>query len=195
MGGHATVIARIVFVNWKVAVLAVMAAAAAPAQAPKIALINLEQALASTAEGQKAEKKLNAEFGPRKAALEARQKEIAALQDKIDKGGMSDEDRQKLVDQLDDKTNEVDNETTQADADLSLAQRRVLRDLAPKLIVVAVHYAHQKGYDMVFDISATDLPRLYEENAPDITQEVVAEYDRIAGAASRSPAPPAPRKK
>lgn len=182
--------------NWKVAVLAAIAAAALPAQAPKIALINLEQALASTADGQKAEKKLNAEFLPRKAALEAKHKEIAALQDKIDKGGMSDEDRQKLVDQLDDRTSEVDDETTQADADLSLAQRRVLHDLAPKLIVVAVHYAHQKGYDMVFDISATDLPRLYQENAPDITQEVVAEYDRTVGvAAAREAASAAAKKK
>jgi len=164
----------------------------AQAQSPKVCLINLEQAMVSTADGQAAEKKLNAEFGPRKAALEAKQKEAAALQEKIDKGGMSDEDRQKLVDQLDDKTDEIDRETTQADADLQLAQRRVLKELAPKMINFVVHYIHQKGYDMVFDISSTDLPRLYQENSTDITDEVVKEYDRAMGV---KPAPPPARKK
>jgi len=179
-------------VNWKLAVLAAGTALLAHAQSPKICMINLEQALVSTADGHAAEKKLDAEFGPRKAALEAKQKEAAALQDRIDKGGMSDEERQKLVDRLDDTTNEIDRETTQADADLQLAQRLVLKDLAPKMINFVVHYIHQKGYDMVFDISSTDLPRLYQENTADVTDEVVREYDRAMGA---KPAPPPAKKK
>ncbi len=180
------------FVNWKAVFLTAAAAVAAQAQSPKVCLINLEQAMVSTEDGRKAEEKLNAEFGPRKAALEAKQKEASALQDKIDKGGMSDEARQKLVDQLDDQTTEIDRETTQADADLQLAQRTVLKELAPKMISFVVRYLHQKGCEMVFDISSTDLPRLYEENAPDITDEVVKEYDRSVGS---KPSPPPPPKK
>jgi Skp family chaperone for outer membrane proteins len=190
--GHATVKTRIVFVNWKAVILTALATVSAQAQSPKICLINLEQAMVSTADGQNAEKRLNAEFGPRKAALEVKQKEATALQEKIDKGGMSEEDRQKLVDQLDDKANEIDRETTQADADLQLAQRLVLKELAPKMINFVVHYIHQKGYDMVFDVSATDLPRLYQENATDITDDVVTQYDRAAGV--KPAAPPAKKK-
>jgi Skp family chaperone for outer membrane proteins len=178
------------FVNWKVAVLAAAAAVSALAQPPKIALINFEEALISTAEGQQAEHKLDAQFSPRKAALEAKQKEVTALQDKIDKGGMPEEERQKLADQLDDMADEVDRETTQADADLSLAQRLALRDLAPKMVTFVVHYVRQKGFDMVFDISSTDLPRLYQEGAPDITQDVVAEYDKSNGVPKTTPPPP-----
>ena len=38
-------------------------------------------------------------------------------------------------------------------------------------------YAAGKGYAMVFDISTSQAPLLYAENATDITREVVAAYE------------------
>jgi len=98
--------------------LTAAAAGAAFAQTPKVALINLEQALVSTTDGQNAEKKLDAQFAPRKAAIEWKHRELIALQDKLDKGGLSDDEHKNLAEEIDEKSDAVDRETTQADADL-----------------------------------------------------------------------------
>ena len=166
--------------------LALAAAGAALAQTPKVALINLEQALVSTTDGQNAENKLDAQFAPRKAALDQKHKALMALQDKLDKGAGSEEERSRLAAEIDQKGDEVDKETTQADADLAQAQEAVLRDLGPKLLAVVVRYAKEHGYDVVLDISTSDVPRLYSQDATDITKEVVDEYEK--GAQSAGPA-------
>lgn len=170
--------------------LLLLLAAAAPAfaqtpqaPAPKVALVNLEQALVATTDGQNAEKKLDARFTPRKAALDQMQKELMALQDKLDKGTENEDERKRLAQEIDQKGDDVDKETTQADADLSQAQRQVLRELGPKLMRVVVHYARQHGFDIVLDVSSSDMPRLYADDATDITKEVVEEYEKAAAPA------------
>ena len=164
--------------------LTAAAAGAVFAQTPKVALINLEQALVSTTDGLNAEKKLDAQFAPRKAAIEQKHRELIALQDKLDRGGLSDEEHKNLAEEIDEKSDAVDRETTQADADLEQAQRKTLHELGPKLVAVVVRYAKQHGYDMVFDISSSDLPRLYSEDSTDITKEVVDEYEKSAKSAA-----------
>ncbi len=168
----------------QLAVLALAASAAAFAQAPKVALINLETALISTSDGQDAEKQLDARFAPRKAALDQKHKELMALQDKLDKGGQSEEEHDRLASEIDRKGDEADKETTQADADLAQAQEQVIRDLGPKLMAVVVRYAKEHGYDVVLDISSSDMPRLFTENATEITKEVVEEYGKGARSAA-----------
>jgi outer membrane protein len=170
-------------VKRRLLLLVLAAAAAAFAQTPKVALINLEQALVSTTDGQNAEKKLDARFAPRKAAIDQKHKELIALQDKLDKGGASSEERTRLASEIDQKGDEVDKETTQADADLAQAQQQVLRDLGPKLMAAVVRYAREHGYDVVLDIGSSDMPRLFSENSTDITREVVDEYEKSAKSA------------
>jgi len=142
-----------------------------------------------TTDGQTAEKKLDAQFAPRKAAIEEKHKELMALQDKMDKGGLSEEDSRKLSSEIEQKSDAADQETTQADADLEQAQQQVLDELGPKLMAVVVRYAKLHGYDVVFDTSSSDMPRMYTENSTDITKQVVEEYER-----SSKPAPPARKK-
>jgi Skp family chaperone for outer membrane proteins len=166
--------------------LALAAAGAAFAQTPKVALVNLERAMVSTTDGQIAEKKLDARFTPRKAAIDQKHRELMALQGKLDQGGGSEEERSRLAAEIDQKGDEVDKETTQADADLAQAQQQVLRDLGPKLMAAVVRYAREHGYDVVLDISSSDVPRLYSENSTDITKEVVDEYEK--GAKRAAPA-------
>ena len=168
----------------KLAVLVLAFSGAVLAQTPKVALVNLEQALVSTTDGQNAEKKLDTQFNPRKAAIDQKHKDLMALQDKLDKGGGSEEERTRLAHEIDQKGDEVDKETTQADADLVQAQQQVLRELGPRLMAVVVRYAKEHGYDVVLDISTSDAPRLYTENATEITKEVVEEYEKTARSAA-----------
>ncbi len=143
----------------------------------KIALVNMQNAVVATTDGKSAEKQLDDQFAPRKAKLDAQEKEIAALQAKMDAGGLTAEAKEELGLDIDHKTLLFNIATQNADGDLRLAQKKVLENLGPKMIACIARYAKAKGYAMVFDISDSDVPKLYP-NAVDITQEVIAEYEK-----------------
>jgi Skp family chaperone for outer membrane proteins len=160
--------------------------AQAPRTAPKVALVNIQDALLGTTDGQAAGKQLDAEFGPRKASLDEEQKGIAELQARLDREKLSAADREKLTKEISDKTVVLNVKIDQADRDLDAAQKKVLADLGKKMVAVIVDYATSKGYNMVFDISTSQAPLLYADNATDITGEVVAAYEsRQKSAAAR----------
>ena len=70
------------------AVMAGSARAQAPAAAPtKVAVIQIQAALVSTKEGQKAAAELETKMGPRKKELDGKQAELKDLQDKLQRGG------------------------------------------------------------------------------------------------------------
>jgi Skp family chaperone for outer membrane proteins len=157
------------------------AAGMASAQPPKVALVNIQQAIVGTTDGHDAEKKLDAQFSPRKEKLDVAQREIAALANQLKQEGLSEEDRGKINQQMEEKASAVDQETDKADADLKEAQDQVLKQLGPKMVATIAQYAKDHGYSVVFDISTSDVPRLYAPNATDITKEIVAAYEKQRG--------------
>ena len=166
--------------------LAAMLAAAQPARAPRVALVNIQDAILATTDGKNAEKALDAEFGPRKAALDEDQKAIAKKQSRLDQEKLSDEDRKKLQKEVDDATVVLNAKMDQADADLDKAQKKTLAELGKKMVAVIVEFATSTGYAMAFDTSTSQAPLLYAENATDITSEVIAAYEtRHKSAAER----------
>ena len=161
-------------------------AAAQPAHPPRVALVNIQDAILATTDGQNASKALEAEFGPRKAALDAEQKAITEKQSLLDSGKLSDEDRKKLQREIDDAIVVLNAKTDQADEDLDKAQKKTLASLGKKMVAVIVEFATTTGYAMVFDTSTSQAPLLYAENATDITSEVIAAYEsRHKSAAER----------
>jgi Skp family chaperone for outer membrane proteins len=154
-----------------------VAAAQSPARAPKVALVNIQDAIVATTDGQRANQQLEAEFAPKKAKLEDEQKALIVLQDKLQQESLTDEDRKKLSKEIDEKTILLNVETDQDDADLSAAQKRMLADLGKKMVAVIADYAARNGYAMVFDISTSQAPLLYADNATDITKDVVGAYE------------------
>jgi len=150
---------------------------AAQQKAPKVALVNIQDAIVATTDGQAADQRLEAEFAPKKAKLEAGHKALEALQDKLESGSLSDDERHKLTKEIDDKTVLLNVETDQDDADLDAAQKKVLGELGKRMVAVIADYASKKGYAMVFDVSTSQAPLLYADDATDITQDVVAAYE------------------
>lgn len=155
-----------------------LAAASAFAQPPKVALVNIQQAIVATTDGRDAEKRLDAQFSPRKAALDGTQKEIAALAQQLKQPNLSEEDRGKINQEMEAKSATLDDETDKADADLKQAQNEVLKQLGPKMVATIAQYAKDHGYTVVFDISNSDVARLYAPNATDITGEIAAAYEK-----------------
>jgi len=150
---------------------------AAQEKAPKIALVNIQDAIVATADGQAADARLEAEFAPKKARLEEEHKALEALQDKLESANLSDEERHLLTKEIDDKTVLLNLETDQDDADLDAAQKKMLGALGKRMVAVIADFASKRGYAMVFDVSTSQAPLLYAENATDITKDVVAAYE------------------
>jgi len=147
--------------------------------APKVALVNIQDAIVGTADGQAAAKRLEEEFGPRKTKLDQEKEAIDALEKRLDEDKtLSDDDRKKLSQDLADKTVLFNVETDQDDSDLEQAQKKVLSDIGKKMVAVIAEVASASGYAVVFDVSTSRAPLLYAENATDITSDVIRVYDR-----------------
>lgn len=187
------------------AALAAVLCAPAPAQqAPtKIAVINIQAALVGTADGKKAAAELQAKFEPKRKAIDARQGEIAQLQQELTKGSntMAEARRLDLTRQIDTKTKALQREQQDAQEEVEIEQNKVLNELGQRMMVVIDKYAKDNTYAVVIDISSQQTPVLWAANGIDITKEIIDLYDKnapgkAAGAGAAAPAPaPAPAKK
>ena len=177
-----------------VLVLGVAALAQAQGQVPtKIAIINVQNAILSTKDGQKAAADLQTTFGPRQQDLEKKQTELTALQDQLRKGSatMSDEAKTKLMRDIDATTTRVNRDTQDAQSDLDEAQGKLMQELGGKMMAVIEKYATQNAYAVVLDVSNPQTPVLWAASAVDITNDIVKLYDQAyPGTAA---APPFPR--
>jgi outer membrane protein len=174
----------------------------APAQA-KVGIIAFQNAIIATKDGQKAAADLTAKFGPRKSELEKKQSTIAQLQEQLRKGSntMSEEAKQKLMREIDQTTKSLNRETEDAQAELDQEQNKITQELGQRIMAVMDKYARDNGYTLILDVSSQQSPVLFAASGTDITQDVIALYDKNAPSAvapakpAAAPPAPAPPKK
>jgi len=169
-------------------------AAAAPGAAPtKIAVIQIQAALVSTKEGQKAAAELETKLSPRKKDLESKQGEIKDLQEKLQRGGntLSDSAKEDLTRSIDSKTKSYNRDLEDAQAELEQEQQKLINQLGQKMMAVIDKYAQSNGYAIVLDVSNQNTPVLYASNTVDITKEVIDLYDKTVFTAPATNAAPA----
>jgi outer membrane protein len=168
--------------------MAMGAAIVAPAQTAtptKVGIINIQAAIIGTKEGQVAVKELEAKSAPKKKELEKLQSEISLLRDQYNKMGSvgSEEQKRKLAGDIDAKTKSFNRQVEDAQAELDQDQQRVLNELGGKMLAVLDKYAKDAGYAVILDVSQQNTPVLFAANGIDVTQDVVALYDKNAPAA------------
>jgi outer membrane protein len=164
-------------------------AAAAPAGAGKIGILNVRQAIVSTAEGKQASAELQSQFAPRQNELESLNKQINDLRQQMaaNQNTWNDEQKaraqaqgQRLAAQLDRKQNEMQQDVNDSQSD-------VVDRIGRKMMDVLDRYARENGFVAVFDSSAQSSPIIYAANSIDLTQDVIRLYDQAypvkAGAA------------
>lgn len=167
--------------------LVLSVASFASAQTPtKVGIIHIQNALLSTKDGQKALAELEAKSLPKKKELEAEQTSIASLRDQLNKtsNAGSEEVKNKLMRDIDTRTKAFNRKVEDAQADLDQEQGKVLNDIGGRMMAVLDKYAKDNGYALVLDVSSQQTPVLFAANGIDITQEIVALYDKNAPAAS-----------
>lgn len=151
-----------------------------PAQDGKVGIINIQGALASTKDGQKAAAELEAKAVPKRKELEGKESEINSLKDQLQKGAntLSETSRQSLARNIDQKTKSLKRDAEDAQAEWNQDQQKVLQQLGQRVMAVIDKYARDHGYTLILDVSSPQTPVLYASNTVDITKEIVEMYDK-----------------
>jgi outer membrane protein len=169
-----------------------MALAANAQSAPtKVATIQVQSAILSTKDGQKASAELTAKFNPKKAEFEKKQADIAAMQETLKKGQatMSEDARTKLMRDIDSANTKLQRDTQDAQADLDEEQQKIMQELGNKMMAIIDKYAQANGIAMVVDISNPQTPVLCAAQGIDITAEIVKLYDQANPGTGGAPTP------
>ena len=164
----------------------------------KVATINIQQALVSTKDGQKALGDIQTRFTPKKNDLDKQQNTLAGLQDQLNKGGakLSDEARQKLVRDIDLAKTRLQRDTEDAQTEYDQENQKIMNELGGRILAVIGKYAKDNGYALVLDVSSQQSAVMYASDSIDITKDIIELYDKNAPVPSSpttaKPAPPRP---
>jgi outer membrane protein len=178
---------------------AVWAQAAAPA-GTKVGVINVQAAIASTAEGKQAAAELQSQFAPRTTELQNLQKQIEDLRNRLQTGQstLSDEEKARLQREGDQLTRAFQRKQQEFQDDTNDAQQDVVNRIGRKLVDVLDKYAKENSYSVILDDSSQQTPVLFAANPIDVTQDIIRLYDqsypvKTGTTAAPKPAPrPAP---
>ncbi len=166
------------------------------AASTKVGIIQLQQAILSTKDGQKAVGELRTRFEPKRTELEKKQADIAAKQEQLRKGSatMSEDAKNKLVRDIDQATKSLNRDTEDAQAEVEQSENKIMQELGGRIMAVVDKYAKDNGYALILDVSNPQAPVVFAASSIDITREVIDLYDKNAPAATTSAAPPAAAK-
>ena len=159
---------------------------------PKIAILNIQQAIAQCNEGQQAAGQLQTKFGSKREELEKQQREINDLQNQLknqDKT-LSDDARNRLIRSIDEKTRIFNRTNEDATNEFQQAEQDAINEIGRKMIGVINDHAQKSGYTLVLDVSSPQTPVLYADASLDITQKVIELYNAASAAAKSSSSTP-----
>jgi len=171
-------------------------AAAGGAAPTKVAVINLQEAMARTKEGQAVAAEINKKFGPKKAEFDERQKAVEQLTDKLNKGRatMSDDAQKQLAADIQKKGTDLKRFGEDSQAEMDNDEAKATNDLQMKMSPILTNYAIQSNFAVVIDVGQQS-PVLWYASATNITDVLVALYDQahpVAAAPAAAPKPTAP---
>jgi outer membrane protein len=158
------------------------AAPAVPASA-KIAIINFQQAVAATNEGQRNFAQLRTKFEPKQAQLKAQSDEIDSLKKQLQDAGstLSEPERDSRLRVIDEKTKSLQRSAEDAQNEASGAMNDMYQALAQKVYTVLDSYSNQNKFTVVLDTSAQQTPVLWANGSTDITKAIVEAYNVKSG--------------
>ena len=181
---------RMVFRTAVLAAAGFFAAASAWAQAPapaavgstataKIGIINIRQAIVTTAEGKQASAELQSQFAPRQTEIENLNKQINDLRQRLAacEGKCSQDEITRLTQQGQKGTQRLDRLNNEYQEDVNSAQQDVIDRIGRKMVDVLDRYSRENGYTVVLDASAQNSAILYASSQIDVTQDIIRLYD------------------
>lgn len=158
-------------------------AARAPANAgaapTRIGLVNVQEAIQTTNEGQKELDDLVKRFIPRQTELRNLSDEIDRLKKQIETqaGKISDDERSNQVRVIESKQKILQRNYEDAQAEFQQAQQDISTRIYQKMAGVLEKYASSKGFAVVLDVSGQQSAVLWGNQGTVITQELVEAYN------------------
>jgi outer membrane protein len=177
----------------------------------KVGIINIQNAIFSTRDGQKALADLQAKFEPVRSRLQKKQADLDADKAKLSQGAnaMSADQKEKLMRDIDQKTKSMNRDTEDAQAESEQEQGKVMQELGQRVMAVVNKYSKDHGFSLIMDVSSQQTPVLFADPTIDITGDIIKLYDqnspgpvsstppaaapRLAPPAAKKTAPPAPK--
>jgi outer membrane protein len=174
-------------------------AAAPAAGATKIGVLNVQLAIASTAEGKQDAAQLQAQFAPRQTELEQLSKEIDDIRNRLRTASstLSDDERSRLALDGDQKSRLLQRKQQELQDDGQEAQREVFDSIGRKMVTVLDSYAKLNGFGVIIDSSSQSSTVVYAAPQTDISQDIIRLYDQSypLKAGSAAPSSPAPARR
>ncbi|HKS73708.1 MAG TPA: OmpH family outer membrane protein [Terriglobales bacterium] len=175
------------------------APAAGSAAGGKVGVVDVRNAIVSTAEGKQASAELQSQFASRQTELENLNKQINDIRTRLQacEGKCSQDEMGRLQRQGEFLTKQLDRKNNELQEDVNAAQTEVIDRIGRKMIDVLDRYSRENGFVAVFDSSAQNSPLLYKSASIDLTQEVVRLYDQaypVKAGSSPAAAPKTPAK-
>jgi len=186
---------KIRFVVPVFAALAIASIAGAQGVATKIAVVDFQGAIANTGEGKEALAQMQAKFAPREAEITKLQKEIEDLNGRLRTGDktLSDEEKNRIQQQIDQDTRNGQREQTSYQEDVSADEQSVVQNIGRKMFEIIGSYAKDNGYTLVLDRSSQQTNVVWAAETTDITTQVISLYDSKNPAKASSGSTSAPK--
>ena len=159
----------------------------------KVGLVNIQEAILSTAEGKKSMADLQRKYQPRQQEVQKEQQDIQNLSDQLQKQAatLSDEEQRRLNHDLEEKQKLLKRTTEDAQADFSTDRDDMFRRIGQKMVKVIQDYAQKNGYSLV--IGSDQVPIYYAATEVDLTEQIVKLYDAANPADAPTSGGPATR--
>lgn len=146
----------------------------------KVGVINIRQAIVTTAEGKQASAELQSQFAPRQTEIENLNKTINDLRQRLAacEGKCSQDEVARLTQQGQKATQRLDRLNNEYQEDVNSAQQEVIDRIGRKMVDVLDRYARENGFSVVLDSSAQNNPLIYASTQIDLTQDIIRLYDQ-----------------
>jgi outer membrane protein len=163
--------------------------------AAKIAVINVSEAIANTAEGKQDAAQLQSQFAPRTTDLQNISKQIDDLNTRLRTGQatLSDEEKMRVQSQINQLTQSGQRKQQDLTDDQNAAEQDMIEGIGRKLEGVLDKYAKENGFAAVLDTGSQQTSVFWFAPSIDITQQIIQLYDQtnpVKGSSGSSSTPP-----
>jgi Skp family chaperone for outer membrane proteins len=173
------------------------AGAAAPATVTpaamdaKIALINFEQVVLASNEGQQVTAATQKKYEPKKNEIEKEAADVEAKKKALTPT-MSDEARAKALQEIDREEKKLQRDADDAQTAYQADWQEALAGVAKKIDVTMKKYCADSGFTLLLDVSSQSSNVMWAVPQTDISQAVVDMYNKQSGISAPPPSAPRP---
>jgi Skp family chaperone for outer membrane proteins len=91
---------------------------------------------------------------------------------------MAADQRTQLANDIEEKKKRLDRDMQDAETDMKSQQQQVLKSMAGRMMAVISKYSKEHGFTIILDSGNQDIPVLFVADGVDITNDIVALYDK-----------------